>query len=227
MRVWTSKRSTFDLFAHRFKQATRSSDLLVSFKLMNGNPLVTNEADSKAPEAVVTAGHYTASDKQNVVCAADRYFVPNTGKCTINPFSPEIPVSYLQGDDDLHGYFMVLTSALAQSPLTLPRHFQPKIQNYWTSADAKTDSDLSSHRAASLLSLSTSSSSPVDFTLTATGANGHNWWQKTTARVKPLSCLALKDQTTGKNFNDVHYLRRPIDVPDPDAPKAINQAAFE
>ena len=45
LRVWAVKRSPFDLFEHRFRQVAVTDDLIVNFKLMDGNPFVRNFAD--------------------------------------------------------------------------------------------------------------------------------------------------------------------------------------
>jgi hypothetical protein len=44
------------LFANRFKQVQQSPDLIVNIKLINGNPIITNEADSQELEAKVVGG---------------------------------------------------------------------------------------------------------------------------------------------------------------------------
>jgi hypothetical protein len=79
VRVWTSKRSPFDLFSYRFKQVKPDPALLLNFKLMNGNLAIRNVADVSQPQANVKGASYVASDKQNIVCASDRYFVPTLG----------------------------------------------------------------------------------------------------------------------------------------------------
>jgi hypothetical protein len=115
-----TKRSAYQLFNNRFKQVSQSPDLIVNFKLMDGNPNIKNDADSNAMKATVVGGQYTAADGQNIVCAVDKYFVPSAGKCTTFPFSPNIPIVYSVENSVQHGHTMLLTSNYAMSPLTLP-----------------------------------------------------------------------------------------------------------
>lgn len=82
------------MFTNRFKQVQQSPDLIVNIKLINGNPVITNEADQQELEAKVVGGYFVPSDGQNIVCAVDRFFVPKTGQCTIFPFAASIPIVY-------------------------------------------------------------------------------------------------------------------------------------
>jgi len=81
LRVWSSKRSPFDLFEHRFRQVAVTKDLIVNFKLMDGNPFVRNFADldriSDPVEGLKVK--YFPSDGENIICAVDRYFVATLG----------------------------------------------------------------------------------------------------------------------------------------------------
>jgi len=180
MRVWKTKRSAFDLFENRFKQVAMSQDLIVNFKLMNGSPTFTNDADPTEPKATAVGASYVKSDGQNIVCAVDRYFVPNMGACTIMPFSPSIPIVYSVENSDDHGHIMILTSDYANSPLTLPKPMQPEIQNYWNSSDAQIDSQLKTHRAANVISLDPNymvDGQKYQFTLMTIDKDKHLWWQ--------------------------------------------------
>lgn len=67
------------------------------------------------------------------------------------------------------------------------------------------------------------SADSYNVTLTAIDLEGHNWWQKTTAVVRPLNCVALADNETLSSFRNVTYVRRPIRVDDVEKPAAINK----
>ena len=131
IRLWSRARTDKEIFKERFLQTASGDRLKVSFKLIDGSPLVLNSASSNSTKVIVPQNvEFVPSDKENVVCPAESYFDVRTQVCTNYPYTGPAKMIYTNTLMPSGNYAITLTS-IVESTFLLPGS-EPKTDMRWT-----------------------------------------------------------------------------------------------
>jgi len=82
VRLWKTARTDAELYSFRFNQVSGQDSLAGNLQFMDGSPYIKNAADNNISGlqfANIEPGmQLIASDGQNIICATDTYFDPDT-----------------------------------------------------------------------------------------------------------------------------------------------------